>query len=51
MAIDDDGRFSPLRDEIRRRLREVPLNETMHGIFRDLADHTDTFDPRPPGPS
>jgi glycine oxidase len=46
MAIDDDdGRFSPLRDEIRRRLREVPLNETMHGIFRDLADNADTLDP------
>jgi glycine/D-amino acid oxidase-like deaminating enzyme len=38
MAVDDGGRYATLRDGIRRRLREVPLNETMHGIFRDLVE-------------
>ena len=38
MAVDDGGRYATLREGIRRRLQEVPLNETMHGIFRDLVE-------------
>jgi glycine/D-amino acid oxidase-like deaminating enzyme len=49
MAVDDDGRHASLRDEIRRRLREAPINETMHGIFRDIADNCDTVGRRPSG--
>ena len=42
MAMDDRGRYEGLRDEINRELRDRPLNETMHQIFRQIVD-------QPPG--
>jgi glycine oxidase len=44
MAIDDDSRYFVLRDEIQRRLREAPLNETMHKIFCEVIEYTDKLE-------
>jgi glycine/D-amino acid oxidase-like deaminating enzyme len=41
MAIDEEGQHVIMRDEIRRRLRETPLNETMHKIFREVIEQAD----------
>lgn len=37
MAVSENGRYADLRDEIRQRLREAPLNETMHKLFYDIV--------------
>jgi glycine oxidase len=47
MAIDDDGRYVVLRDEIQRRLRDAPLNETMHKIFCEMIEYTNKREPAP----
>lgn len=41
MAVDDNGAHAKLRTEIRRRLDEMPRNETMHQIFREVVDRAE----------
>ncbi len=41
MAVEENGQYSALREEVRDRLRRTPLNETMHTVFRDIIDQAD----------
>jgi glycine oxidase len=41
MAVDDNGRYTLLREQVRARLRDTPLNETMHTVFRDIVRDAD----------
>lgn len=41
MAVEDNGRYSTLRGQIRARLRAEPLNETMHQVFREIVRDAD----------
>ncbi len=41
MAVDDNGHYTLLREHVRARLRETPLNETMHTVFRDIIRDAD----------
>jgi glycine/D-amino acid oxidase-like deaminating enzyme len=38
MAVTENGQHAALRDQIRDRLRQAPLNETMHTVFRQIVD-------------
>jgi glycine oxidase len=38
MAVEDNGRYADLRDQIQEQLRQAPLNETMHKVFRKIVD-------------
>jgi hypothetical protein len=37
MATTDNGRYSMLRGQIMAELRQAPLNETMHRVFRQIV--------------
>ena len=38
MALENNGRYSALRDQIHEELERAPLNETMHKLFRCIVD-------------
>lgn len=41
MAVEDKRCYGTLRDEIQDQLRHVPLNETMHKVFRKIVEDGD----------
>ena len=45
MAVVDDEQVESLRSSVRRRLEEEPLNETMHALFYELVERTETVTP------
>ncbi|HEY5317363.1 MAG TPA: FAD-dependent oxidoreductase [Solirubrobacteraceae bacterium] len=41
LAIDENGSHQALRDQIRDQLERVPMNETMHTVFRKIIMEAD----------
>lgn len=45
MAVTDNGQHATLREQIQAQLRQAPLNETMHTVFRSIVDDDDGREP------